>query len=159
MVMKRTKTYSAKASELTPKWHVLDAAGKPLGRLATDVARILQGKHKPTYTAHLLSGDFVIVVNAAQVAATGNKPKRKVYYHYSGFHSGLKSTTLEKLLATHPERAIQHAVRGMLPKNALSRHMLTRLKVYAGAEHPHQAQVAARPKERQEAVQPQEAKE
>jgi large subunit ribosomal protein L13 len=106
-----------------------------------EVARILQGKHKPIYTAHVLTGDYVIVLNAAQVGVTGRKRAQKTYYRHTGYPGGLRTTTLQKLLDTHPDRAIKHAVRGMLPKNILARRMLGRLKVYAGAEHPHEAQV------------------
>lgn len=139
----KQKTYSARPSEVEPAWHLLDAAGRPMGRLATEVARILQGKDKPIYTPHIMTGDYVIVINAAQVGITGRKLERKFYYHYSGYHGGLKAVSLQKVLAKHPERAIQHAVQGMLPRNALARHMLKRLKIYPGAEHPHQAQLAA----------------
>ena len=142
MATKRMKTYSAKPSEMEPFWHVIDATGRPLGRLATEVARILQGKHRPTYTPHILTGDFVVVVNASQVGTTGQKLEQKVYYRHSGYPGGLRATPLQQVLARHPDRAIRHAVKGMLPKNALARHMLRRLKVYAGADHPHQAQVA-----------------
>ena len=141
MITKRAKTYSAKPSEIDPFWHVMDATGKPLGRLAVEVARILQGKHKPTYTAHVLTGDFVVVVNASHVGVTGRKRQQKTYYRHTGYPGGLRTTTLQKLLDTHPDRAIKHAVRGMLPKNILARRMLSRLKVYAGAEHPHEAQI------------------
>ena len=141
MTLKRTKTYSAKPSEMEPAWHVIDAKGRILGRLAVEVARILQGKHRPTYTAHLLTGDFVVVVNASQVGTTGQKPEKKVYYRYSGYHGGLKVTSLKVVLEKHPDRAIRHAVSGMLPKNTLARHMLRRLKVYGGPDHPHEAQV------------------
>ena len=127
---------------MDPFWHVIDATGRPLGRLASDVARILQGKHKPTYTAHILTGDFVVVVNASQVGITGRKLGQKMYYRHSGYPGGLKTTSLEQMLDKHPDRVIRKAVKGMLPKNALARHMLGRLKVYDLAEHPHQAQVA-----------------
>ena len=113
-----------------------------MGRLASEVARILQGKHKPTYTAHILTGDFVVVVNASQVGITGRKLGQKMYYRHSGYPGGLKTTSLEQMLDKHPDRVIRKAVKGMLPKNALARHMLGRLKVYDSAEHPHQAQVA-----------------
>ena len=141
MVTKRNKTYSAKASELDPLWHVFDASGRPLGRLAVEIARILQGKHKPTYTPHMLTGDFVVVVNASQVVVTGNKRQQKVYYRHSGYPGGLKETTFDKMMEKYPKRAVELAVKGMLPRNALARHMLQRMKVYAGAEHPHEAQV------------------
>ena len=141
MVTKRNKTYSAKASELDPLWHVFDASGRPLGRLAVEIARILQGKHKPTYTPHMLTGDFVVVVNASQVVVTGNKRQQKVYYRHSGYPGGLKEITFDKMMEKSPKRAVELAVKGMLPRNALARHMLQRMKVYAGAEHPHEAQV------------------
>ena len=141
MTLKRRKTYSARPSEMEASWHVLDATGRPLGRLAAQVARILQGKHKPTYTPHILTGDFVVVVNASQVAATGRKLEQKVYYRHSGYHGGLKTTPLSVVRQKYPDRAIRHAVRGMLPKNTLARHMLRRLKVYGGPDHPHEAQV------------------
>ena len=141
MITKRPKTYSAKPSEIDAAWHVMDATGKPLGRLTVEVARILQGKHKPTYTAHVLTGDFVVVVNASHVGVTGRKKEQKTYFRHTGYPGGLKTTTLQKLLDTHPDRAIKRAVKGMLPKNILARRMLGRLKVYAGAEHPHEAQI------------------
>ena len=141
MKLKRAKTYTAKTSELEPAWHVFDAETKPLGRLATEVARILQGKHKATYTPHLLTGDFVIVVNASQAVTTGQKISQKVYYRHSGYHGGLKTTPLKVMLDKHPERVIRSAVAGMLPKNLLAKRMLRRLKVYGGPDHPHQAQI------------------
>ena len=141
MSMKRTKTYSAKPSEVEPSWLVIDATGRPLGRLAVEVARILQGKHKPTYTRHILTGDYVVVVNASQVGVTGQKLEKKMYYRHSGFHGGLKVTPLKVMLDKHPERTIRLSVKGMLPKNTLARHMLRRLKVYGGPDHPHEAQV------------------
>ena len=141
MTVKRTRTYSAKPSEIEPSWHVIDATASPLGRLAVEVARILQGKHKPTYTRHVLTGDYVVVVNASQVGATGQKLEKKVYYRHSGYHGGLKVTPLKVMLDKHPERAIRNSVKGMLPKNTLARHMLRRLKVYGGPDHPHEAQV------------------
>lgn len=157
MVTKRMKTYSAKASEMKPLWHVMDATGRPLGRLAVEVARILQGKHRPTYTAHLLTGDYVVVVNASQVGVTGRKLDQKMYYRHSGYKGSLKTTPLRRMLATHPERVIQLAVKGMLPQNALARHMLRRLKVYAGPEHPHQAQVAGAESPQAAAEQPEKS--
>lgn len=141
MATKRMRTYSAKPSEMDPLWHVIDATGRPLGRLAAEVARILQGKHRPTYTPHILTGDFVVVVNASQVGVTGRKPEQKMYYRHSGYPGGLRTTALQEMLARHPDRTVRLAVRGMLPKNTLARHMLRRLKVYPGADHPHQAQV------------------
>ena len=141
MKLKRARTYSAKPSEMEPAWHIFDAADRPLGRLAVEVARILQGKHKPTYTPHLLTGDFVIVVNASQTVTTGQKADQKVYYRHSGYHGGLKTTPLKVMLDKHPDRVIRSAVAGMLPKNLLARRMLRRLKVYGGPDHPHEAQV------------------
>ncbi len=141
MVTKRMKTYSAKPSEMEPLWHVMDATGRPLGRLAVEVARILQGKHRPTYTAHILTGDFVVIVNASQVGITGRKSEQKKYYRHSGYPGGLRTTTYKQMLDNHPDRIVRQAVKGMLPKNALARHMLKRLKVYGGADHPHEAQV------------------
>jgi len=135
------KTYSTKSSDLKPQWHVIDASGKTLGRLASEVATLLMGKHKPIYTPNLNTGDFVIVVNAAKVRVTGNKAQQKVYYRHSGYPGGLKSTTLARMMQTHPTRVIEYAVKGMLPHNRLGRDMLRRLKVYAGDTHPHQAQV------------------
>lgn len=134
------KTYSAKLSELQPRWYVIDAEGKILGRLASEIAQILKGKHKPTYTAHLLSGDFVVVVNAEKIAVTGNRLDQKIYYRHSQYPGGMKTESLRHLLETHPERAIERAVKGMLPHNRQGADMLRRLKVYAGPEHPHAAQ-------------------
>ncbi len=158
MPTKGLKTYSAKTAEMVPLWHVIDATGKPLGRISTEVATLLQGKHRPIYTPHILTGDFVVVVNASQVGITGRKLELKKYYHYSGYHGGLKVSALKDELAKHPERVIQHAVRGMLPKNALAKHMLLRLKVYGGPDHPHQAQVAATVKLQAKVAQPQSEK-
>lgn len=141
MKLKRVKTYSPKLSEIESSWHVFDASGKPLGRLATDIARILQGKHKPTYSPHLLTGDFVIVVNASNTVTTGQKVEQKVYYQHSGYHGGLKTTPLKVMLTKNPERVIRSAVKGMLPKNLLAKSMLKRLKVYGGPDHPHKAQI------------------
>jgi len=136
-----TKTYMAKKGELTRKWHVVDISGKVLGRAATKIAMVLMGKHRPEYTPHVDTGDFVIVVNAAEVRVTGNnKLTEKVYKRYSGYPSGLKLITLEDMLAKHPERVISEAVRRMLPKSKLGCAMLKKLKVFAGSEHSHQAQ-------------------
>ena len=135
------KTYSTKASEIKREWHVVDAEGKVLGRLATEVARLLRGKHKPIYSPHLDTGDYVVVVNAEKVRVTGKKARQKIYYRHSGYPGGLKEITLEQMLAKHPTRVIEHAVNGMLPKNALGRAMLRKLKVYAGPTHPHAAQI------------------
>ena len=143
MATKHNRTHTARQADITSEWKVVDAAGKPLGRLASEIARVLQGKHKPVYTPNILTGDFVIVLNASKVAVTGKKLEQKMYYRHSGYPSGLRTTNLQRLLGRYPERAIQHAVKGMLPKNTLGRHMLRRMKVYPGAEHPHEAQVTA----------------
>lgn len=135
------KTYSVKASEIKREWKVIDASGKALGRLASEIARILQGKHKSIYTPWLDTGDYVIVVNASKVRVTGEKLGQKVYYRHSGYPGGLKSITLAQLLQKDPCRVIRHAVKGMLPKGPLGRAMLKKLKVYSGPNHPHQAQV------------------
>ncbi|HEU4760573.1 MAG TPA: 50S ribosomal protein L13 [Dehalococcoidia bacterium] len=137
------KTYSLKAKEIDKAWQVLDASGQTLGRLATQVAGLLMGKHKPAYSPHLDMGDFVVVVNAERVRVTGKKLSDKVYYRHTGYMGGLKETTLRDLMARRPGRVIELAVRGMLPRNKLGRHLLGHLKVYAGPEHPHQAQVTA----------------
>jgi large subunit ribosomal protein L13 len=129
-----------KASEINREWFVVDADGKTLGRLATEVARILMGKHKPIYTTNLDTGDFVVVVNASKIRVTGRKLDQKMYYRYSGYPSGLKSVTLREQMAKHPDRVILAAVRNMLPKNKLGRVMIKKLKVYASSEHPHAAQ-------------------
>ncbi|NOZ28005.1 MAG: 50S ribosomal protein L13 [Chloroflexi bacterium] len=134
------KTYSAKPNEIEREWYVVDATGKTLGRLASEIAKILRGKHKPIYTPHVDCGDFVIVVNADKIRVTGRKLDQKIYYRHSGYPGGLKSIPLRDQLARHPERVIQLAVRGMLPKNRLGRRMIKKLKVYASPEHPHQAQ-------------------
>lgn len=138
------KTYSTKASDIEREWHVIDASGRTLGRLASEVARLLRGKHKPIYVPHLDTGDYVIVINADKVRVTGNKAKQKLYYRHSGYPGGLKSTSLAEMMENQPTRAIEHAVRGMLPKNPLGRAMFKKLKVYAGPNHPHQAQVKER---------------
>ena len=135
------KTYSAKAADLQPQWYVIDAEGQVLGRLASQIAQILRGKHKPTFTPHLNCGDFVIVINAEKIAATGNRLDQKVYYRHSQYPGGLKKTTLRQTLqGKHPERAIQHAVRGMVMHNRLGTQVMNRLKIYAGPNHPHEAQ-------------------
>ncbi|RAL23289.1 50S ribosomal protein L13 [Thermoflavimicrobium daqui] len=133
-------TYMAKPLEVERKWYVVDAKGKTLGRLASEVAKILRGKHKPQFTPHVDTGDFVIVINASQVELTGKKLNDKFYYRHSGYPGGLKSISAGDLRATRPDRMIELAVRGMLPKNSLGRQQLKKLKVYAGSEHPHQAQ-------------------
>ena len=135
------KTYRTKASDIKREWHVIDATDKTLGRLATEIAQLLTGKHKPIYTRHLDTGDFVIVVNAGKVRVTGNKSKKKIYYRHSGYPGGIKEVTFEKLIEKHPTRIMEHAVRGMLPKNPLGRAMFRKLKVYDGPTHPHGAQI------------------
>ncbi|NLY08345.1 MAG: 50S ribosomal protein L13 [Tissierellia bacterium] len=132
--------YMAKASEIERKWYVIDATDKPLGRLATEVAMILQGKRKPIYTPHLDTGDHVIVVNADKVKLTGRKWEQKYYRYHTGYAGGLKEVQYEQLREKHPDRVIELAVKGMLPKNSLGRQMYRKLKVYAGSEHPHEAQ-------------------
>jgi len=134
------KTYQAKKEELEHQWYLVNAEGKILGRLATKLADLLRGKTKPTYTPHLDTGDFVVVVNAGKVALTGKKMKDKKYYHYTGHPGGIREMSAEKLLAKKPTEMIRMAVKGMLPKNSLGRQMLRKLKVYAGANHPHEAQ-------------------
>ncbi len=134
------RTFMAKAQEIERKWFVLDAANKPLGRVATEAARLLRGKHKPIFTPNVDTGDFVIIINAGQAVLTGNKINQKVMYKHSGYPGGLKKTPYSRLMAEKPERALEAAVRGMLPKNRLGRKMIKKLKVFAGAEHIHQAQ-------------------
>jgi large subunit ribosomal protein L13 len=134
------KTYLARKEELDPKWYLVNAEGKVLGRLSTELAKILRGKNKPTYTPHLDTGDFVIVVNAGRVTLTGKKMKDKIYYHHTGYPGGIKEMNAEKLLAKKPAEMIRMAVKGMLPKTSLGRQMLRKLKIYAGPNHPHEAQ-------------------
>ena len=135
------KTYSAKASELDPQWYVIDAEGQVLGRLASQIAQILRGKHKPTYTPHMPCGDFVVVINAAKIAVTGRRLDQKIYYHHSQYPGGLKQRTLRQVLeGRFPERALKHAVKGMVMHNKLGDVLMGRLKIYAGPEHPHAAQ-------------------
>ena len=133
-------TYSAKKEDVKRAWHVVDANGKTLGRLATVIAAVLKGKTKPIFTTHVDTGDFVIVVNAGKVHLTGKKLDKKTYYHHSGYPGGLKSITAGKLMQTKPEEVIKKAVEGMLPKTRLGKQMLAKLKVYAGDKHPHRAQ-------------------
>ena len=133
-------TFTPKPADITRAWHVVDADGLVLGRVATQVATLLRGKHKPTYAPHVDGGDFVIVINAEKIALTGNKRENKLAYRHSGYPGGLRAVAYSDLLEKHPERAIEKAVRGMLPKSSLARQQLTKLKVYAGAEHPHAAQ-------------------
>ncbi|HSR32292.1 MAG TPA: 50S ribosomal protein L13 [Anaerolineae bacterium] len=134
------RTFTAKEADIEREWYVVDAEGQTLGRLAARIAPILKGKHKPIYTPHLDCGDFVIIVNADKVRVTGRKLDQKFYHHHSGYPGGLKSINLRDQLAQHPERVLQAAIRGMLPKNKLGRRMIKKLKVYSGDSHPHQAQ-------------------
>ena len=133
-------THSVKAKEIERKWYVIDAADKPLGRVATEVARLLKGKHKPTYSTHMDCGDFVIVINSAKIVLTGNKLNDKYYRHHSGYMTGLKEISYKDLMAKSSDKALTLAVKGMLPKNSLGRSMITKLKIYKGSEHNNQAQ-------------------
>ncbi len=135
------KTYSAKAADLQPQWYIIDAEGQVLGRLASQIAQILRGKHKPTFTPHMDSGDFVVVINAAKIAVTGKRLDQKIYYRHSQYPGGLKSTSLRQVLSgKYPERALEHAVRGMVMHNRLGTQIMKHLKIYAGPTHPHEAQ-------------------
>ncbi len=134
------KTYTTKPADITRKWYLVDAQGKTLGRLATRVATILKGKHKPEYSPHMDVGDFVVIINADKIHVTGRKMDQKIYYRHSGYPGGLSEITLRNQLVRYPTRAVELAVRGMLPKNRLGRKMLHKLKVYASPEHPHAAQ-------------------
>ena len=134
------KTISAKPGSVEQSWFVVDATGKTLGRMASEIASRLRGKHKPEFTPHMDTGDFIVVVNAEKVHVTGNKAKAKIYHHHTGYPGGLKSISFEKLIEKAPEQAIELAVKGMLPKNPLGRAMARKLKVYSGGEHPHAAQ-------------------
>ena len=134
------KTYSAKAESVERDWYIVDAADKTLGRLATEVASRLRGKHKPEYTPHVDTGDYIVIINAEKVTVTGNKATKKIYYSHTGYPGGIKDITCEKLMEKAPERALQSAVKGMLPKGPLGREMFRKLKIYVGSEHPHAAQ-------------------
>ena len=134
------KTFMASPATIERKWYVVDATGYTLGRLASEVAKVLRGKNKPTYTPSVDTGDYVIVINAEKINVTGKKLDQKIYYNHSGWVGGLKETTLREMLNKHPERVIEHAVKGMLPKGPLGRKMIKKMFVYAGPEHPHQAQ-------------------
>ncbi|PCH63839.1 MAG: 50S ribosomal protein L13 [Gammaproteobacteria bacterium] len=136
----KTTTLSAKPAEVRRDWFVVDANGKTLGRMATEIARRLRGKHKTIYTPHVDTGDYIVVINAEKLHVSGNKMKDKIYYHHTGHIGGIKSISLEKQLEKAPDRVIKSAVKGMLPKNPLGRAMFSKLKVYAGTEHPHTAQ-------------------
>jgi len=138
--MTMNKTFSPKPGDIDRTWHLVDAADLPLGRLASEIASVLRGKHKPTYAPHMDTGDFVVVVNAEKVAVTSRKSQTKIYYRHSGHPGGIKAETFESLLERRPEAVMERAVRGMLPKNKLGRQMLGKLKVYAGPDHPHEAQ-------------------
>jgi large subunit ribosomal protein L13 len=134
------KTYALKEEEITREWYVIDAAGQNLGRLSSKVAAVLRGKHKPSFTPWMDNGDFVIIINAAQIAVTGNREDAKMYYNFTGYAGGLKETNLRGLMAKHPTRAVELSIKGMLPHNRLGRQMFRKLHVYAGSEHPHLAQ-------------------
>ncbi|MGC8544366.1 50S ribosomal protein L13 [Athalassotoga sp.] len=134
------KTYLAKSGEMNKKWYVVDATDKPVGRLAVDIAKVLMGKNKPTYTPHVDTGDFVVVINAEKVLLTGKKLEDKIYRRHSGYPGNMKEIKAKEMISNHPERLIELTVKGMMPKNVLGRHMLKKLKVYRGSEHPHIAQ-------------------
>ncbi len=134
------RTYTPKADEIESKWWVIDVADKPLGRVATEIARLLRGKHKPMFTPHLDTGDHVVVINAAKVALTGNKADQKSYFRHSGYMGGERFIPFRRMIQSHPERVLELAVKGMLPKNALGRQIRKKLRVYPGDEHPHQSQ-------------------
>lgn len=135
-----SKTYSPKAADIKHEWYVVDAAGQTLGRVATEVARLLRGKHKPMYSTHIDTGDYVIVINAKDIAVTGNKATDKVYVHHTMYPGGFRQISFRDQLAKHPTQPVYDAIKGMLPHNRLGREMLGKLKVYAGSEHPHNAQ-------------------
>ena len=137
------KTYSVKGSEIVRSWHVIDGSDRVLGKVATEAAKLLMGKHKPIFTRNLDVGDFVIIINAEKVKVSGEKSKQKVYYRHSQYPGGLKSINFEKMMETHPTRAVEYAVKGMLPHNRLGARMMKKLKVYTGGVHPHQAQTEA----------------
>ena len=141
MKPKLQRTYSPKPGDITRSWYVVDAENVPLGRLASEVAQILRGKNKPTYAPHFDGGDFVVVVNADKIHVSGNKETEKIYYRHSGYPGGLRAETLSKVREDRPERLIETAVRGMLPKNRLGRQIFRKMKVYAGPDHPHEAQM------------------
>lgn len=134
------KTFSAKKESVTRSWYLVDATDKTLGRLSTEIANRLRGKHKPEYTPHVDTGDYIVVVNAEKIRVTGNKTTDKVYHHHTGYPGGIKSITFDKLVEKAPEQIIEKAVKGMMPKNKLSSAMMSKLKIYAGSDHPHSAQ-------------------
>ena len=144
------KTYSTKASDIKREWHIIDASDKILGRLATQVASLLMGKHKPIFCRNLDTGDFVVVINAEKVRVTGNKAKQKLYYRHSGYPGGLKSISLERMMETHPTRVMEYAVKGMLPHTRLGARMMKRLRVHVGDTHPYQGQIRAASLEEEE---------
>ena len=133
------KTFSLKPSQIERKWYLIDAQGRVLGRMATEIAKILRGKKKPTYSPHVDNGDHVVVINAEKVVVTGKKSQKKFYHHHTGYPGGLRSMTFAQVLARKPERILKHAVKGMLPHNRLGRQMIKKLRIYAGPEHPHQS--------------------
>ena len=135
-----TKTFTPRAGDIERQWFVVDAEGKTLGRLASQIAHVLRGKHKPTYSPHMDLGDHIVVINAEKIRVTGRKAERKVYYRHTGYPGGLRTTTYEDMLGKHPERILRIAVKGMLPNNILGRQMFKKLRVYAGPEHEHAAQ-------------------
>ena len=139
----KTNLHRTKLEDIQSNWHVVDASGKTLGRICSEIAILLQGKHKVSYVPYLNTGDFVVVVNAEKVKATGDKLNQKMYYRHSGYPGGLTEKTLEEVLQTAPTRVIEHAVKGMLPKSKLGRKMMSRLKLYVGDDHPHQAQIVS----------------
>ena len=145
-----TKHHTTRKSDLEPDWHVVDASGKTLGRFATEIAVLLMAKRKPQYVTNLNTGDFVVVVNAEKIVVTGKNLEQKMYYRYSGYHGGLNEQNLSTVLEKTPARVIKQAVKGMLPKNTLGKHMLSRLKIYIGESHPHEAQVKAAQKQKSE---------
>ena len=136
----KMKTFSAKSAEVSRQWFLIDASGKTLGRLSSEIARRLRGKHKPEYTPHIDTGDYIVVINAEKIRVTGNKMQDKMYYHHTGYIGNMKKTNLSDLLGNYPERVIETSVKGMLPKNPLGRAMFKKLKVFAGPEHKHQSQ-------------------
>jgi len=139
----KNRTYSLSSKDVDERWHVVDAADRPLGRVAAEVVHLLRGKYRPTYTPHMDNGDFVIVVNASKVKVSGAKSKQKIYYRHTGYPGGLRETPFERMLDQHPERIVRSAVKGMLPHNRLGRSILRHLKIYSGPDHPHEAQVNA----------------
>jgi len=140
------KTYSPRAADIKREWHLIDASDQTLGRLASRVARLLLGKHKPIFSRHMDTGDYVVVINAEKIRVTGDKAKQKLYYRHSGYPGGLKSVSLERMLETHPTRVIEHAVKGMLPHTRLGARMARRLRVHAGEAHPYRGQTSPRAK-------------